>query len=55
LLAPAQNGSLLKYTATVEVKIPLVGRKIESYIGAQVVERITAIQRFTTVWIAENG
>jgi hypothetical protein len=55
LLAPAQNGSLLKYTATVEVKVPLVGRKIESYIGAQVVERITAIQRFTTVWIAENG
>ena len=55
LLAPAQNGSRLKYTVTVEVKVPLVGGKIERYIGAQVVERITAIQRFTTVWIAENG
>ena len=55
LLAPAQNGSMLKYTATVEVRVPLVGGKIESYVGGQVVKQIAAIQRFTTVWLAENG
>ena len=39
LLAPAQNGSRLKCTATVEFKVPLVGGKIESYMGRQMVRR----------------
>jgi hypothetical protein len=55
LLAPVRNGSRLKYTTTVEVKVPLVGGKIESFIGGQLAEGITAIQRFTTEWIVENG
>lgn len=38
LLAPAQNGSRLKCTATVEFKVPLIGGKIESYVGRQMVE-----------------
>jgi Protein of unknown function (DUF2505) len=54
LVAPAPNGSQLSYTTTVEVKIPLVGGKIESYIGGQTSQEITALQRFTTEWIAEN-
>ena len=54
LLAPVRNGSELKYSTTVAVKIPIVGGKIESYIGGQLVEQITAIQRFTTEWIAGN-
>jgi hypothetical protein len=54
-LTPVRNGSLLKYTATVEVNVPLVGGKIESYIGSQLAEQIPAIQRFTTLWITENA
>jgi hypothetical protein len=38
-----------------EVKVPLVGGKIESFIGGQATEQIAAIQRFTTEWIAENS
>ena len=55
LLAPVRNGSRLKYTTTVEVRVPLVGAKIESFMGGQAVKEIARIQRFTTEWIAENG
>ena len=55
LLAPAQNGSLLKCTATVEFKVPLVGGKIESFIGRQLVQEISEIQRFTAEWITEHA
>lgn len=55
LLAPAQNGSRLKCKATVEFKVPLVGGKIESFIGRQVVQQIAVMQRFTTKWITENA
>ena len=55
LLAPAQNGSRLKCTVTVEFKVPLVGGKIESFIGRQVVEQIADVQRFTTKWITEHA
>jgi hypothetical protein len=55
LLTPARNGSLLKYTATVEVKVPLVGGVIESFIGRQLAEPIAVIQRFTTTWITEHA
>ena len=36
-----------------EVDIPLVGGKIENFIGGQLVELMIAEQRFTTTWIAE--
>jgi hypothetical protein len=39
----------------VEVKIPLVGGKLENSIGADLAEDIPAIQRFTTEWIAEHA
>ena len=32
------SGSRLEFTATVEVRIPLVGGKVESFIGSQLVE-----------------
>ncbi len=38
-----------------EVKVPLVGGKIESYIGGQLAEQIHAMQRFTTAWITKNS
>jgi Protein of unknown function (DUF2505) len=55
LLAPAQNGSRLKCTVTVEFKVSLVGGKIESFFGRHVVEQIADVQCFTTKWITEHA
>ena len=57
VLAPAKSGagSRLEFKASVEVKVPLVGGKIENFIGNQLVELLIAEQRFTTVWITENA
>ncbi|MDT7761197.1 MAG: hypothetical protein QOC63_617 [Mycobacterium sp.] len=57
VLAPATSGggSRLEFKATVEVRVPLVGGKIENFIGSQLVELLIAEQRFTTVWITENA
>ena len=56
VLAPAKSGggSRLEFKATVEVRVPLVGGKIENFIGNQLVDLLIAEQRFTTVWITEN-
>jgi hypothetical protein len=53
--APTGSGSRLEFRATVDVRVPLVGGKIESFIGSQLVELLIAEQRFTTVWITENA
>jgi hypothetical protein len=55
LLAPAQNGSRLQCTASVEFKVPLVGGQIESFIGGQMAEQFSAMERFTTNWITEHA
>jgi hypothetical protein len=54
LLAPVGNGSRLSFAATVEVKVPLVAGKIESYIAGQLAEQIPQMHRFTTTWIAQH-
>jgi hypothetical protein len=54
LITPADGGSRLDYAASVEVRIPLVGGRIESYIAGHAGKEIAAIQRFTTDWIAAN-
>lgn len=54
VLAPIEAGSRLNFTATVEVNIPLVGGKLESFIGGRLAELVAAEQRFTTFWITEN-
>jgi len=53
-LAPSDTHARLAFRATVEVRIPLVGGKVENFIGNQLVELLIAEQRFTTMWIAEN-
>ncbi len=55
LLSPAGAGSRLSYNATIKVKIPLVGGKIESFMCGQTVDEITKLQDFTNGWVAENG
>jgi hypothetical protein len=54
LLTPADGGSRLDYTASVNVRVPLAGGRIESFIAGQAGKEIAAIQRFTTDWIAAN-
>ena len=49
------GGARLKLRATVEVRIPLVGGKLENFIGNQLVELLIAEQRFTTTWIGETA
>lgn len=54
-LAPLDRWAQLEFRATVEVRIPLVGRKMENFIGAQLMNLLHNEQQFTTRWIAENG
>ncbi|MDT7723138.1 MAG: hypothetical protein QOE94_4149 [Mycobacterium sp.] len=54
-LAPAGNGSQLRVAVTVQVKIPLVGGKLENSIGADLAVNIPALHRFTTTWITEHA
>jgi hypothetical protein len=53
-LAPADRGSRMRSAVKVEVKVPLVGGKLEKSIGAGLAENIPEIVRFTTAWIAEH-
>jgi hypothetical protein len=54
LLTPVPSGSKLSFRATVEVRIPLVGRKMENFIGTQLMNLLNNEQAFTSRWIAQN-
>ncbi|ETB13958.1 hypothetical protein P863_04370 [Mycobacterium avium subsp. silvaticum ATCC 49884] len=55
-LEPAEDGgSRLRSAVRVEVKIPLVGHKLEKTIGADLAKGIPEMLRFTTTWIDENA
>lgn len=53
-LGPTAKGARLSIHATVEVRIPLIGGKLESFIGSQLVNLLVAEQRFTSAWITEK-
>ncbi len=56
MLEPLDDGGArLKLRCTVEVKIPLVGGKLENFIGTQLVELLIREQRFTTTWIGDTA
>ena len=54
-LTPVRNGWQVRFAVTVEVKIPLVGGKLENAIGADLAENVPAFHRFTAEWIAEHA
>ena len=54
-LEPTSTGSRLTFTATVEVKVPVLAARIEKHFGNQFAEQVPAIQRFTTTWISERA
>ncbi|MGA9494196.1 MAG: DUF2505 family protein, partial [Mycobacterium sp.] len=49
------GGARLQFRATVEVKVPLVGGKLENFIGSQLVDLLIAEHRFTTTWIGRTA
>jgi hypothetical protein len=54
-LEPSGNGSQMRFVVRVEVKIPLLGGKLEKSMGAGLAENLPALQRFTATWIAEHA
>jgi hypothetical protein len=55
LISPLTRGSVLRFTGTVHMKVPLIGGPIEKYISAQITQEIPGVQRFTTRWLTENA
>ena len=55
-LSPAADsgGSRVDFQVSVQVRVPLIGGKIESIIGAQLAAVVEAEQRFTANWIATH-
>lgn len=53
-MTPARDGKRLDCRGTVKVKIPIVGGKIESYFGRQMVDQIPEILRFIGEWTRER-
>lgn len=49
------GGARLTFRATVHVRVPIIGGKLENIIGARLAELIAAEQRFTTEWIAKTA
>jgi hypothetical protein len=53
-LTQAGTASQLRSAGTVEVKIPLVGGRLEKSIEASLAQSIPATLRYTTTWIEEH-
>ncbi|CAM5733571.1 hypothetical protein MAUB1S_03494 [Mycolicibacterium aubagnense] len=52
VLTPTESGARLDFSALVEVRIPLIGGKLETMLGQQLRYLIELEQKFTTSWIA---
>lgn len=57
VLEPIENtgGTRLTFRATVQVRVPIIGGKLENVIGTRLAELVAAEQRFTTEWIAKTA
>ncbi|MGF2944687.1 DUF2505 domain-containing protein [Mycobacterium sp. Lab-001] len=51
----AANGSRLRVTGSVQVKIPLVGGRLEKAVGANLAQNIPTVMCFTTAWLDEHA
>ncbi|OBF67736.1 hypothetical protein A5753_03120 [Mycobacterium sp. 852002-51971_SCH5477799-a] len=49
------GGSRLTFRATVQVRVPIIGGKLENIIGTRLAELVAAEQHFTTEWIAKTA
>lgn len=48
------TGAVAEISGTIEVKVPLFGRKIEEAIGERLTELLAEETEFTNTWIAEH-
>ena len=55
ILSALEIGSQLQFNGSVEIRIPLVGGRIERYVCDEFTHHIPDIQRFTTEWITQHG
>jgi hypothetical protein len=55
VLAPTEQGTRLRFTGTVEIRIPLIGGTIEKLIRSQLAVEIPVVMQFTTTWIADHA
>ncbi|OBI43240.1 DUF2505 domain-containing protein [Mycobacterium colombiense] len=55
VLEPFEGGTRLTFRATVQVRVPIIGGKLENIIGTRLAELVAAEQRFTTEWLAKRG
>lgn len=53
-LVPDGAGSRLDFEVSVQVNVPLVGGKIETFIGGRLTDLVAAEQRFTSAWLSRN-
>ncbi|MDF2824905.1 MAG: hypothetical protein K0R68_2313, partial [Mycobacterium sp.] len=53
-LTPEHTGARMDLRAEIAVRIPLVGGKLESFIGSQLTNLLVEEQRFTTTWLARG-
>lgn len=54
-MTPTPDNKRLECSGTVKVKIPIVGGKIESYFGRQMMDQIPEILRFIGQWTRERA
>ncbi len=55
VLAPTGSGSRMSLRLTVQVRVPIIGGKLERIIGTQLGQLVAIEQRFTTDWIMNNA
>src|ERR1700742_4717323 len=57
LLGPIEEsgGARLKFQATIHVRVPIIGGKLEKIIGGHLADLMVMEQRFTTTWIAGSA
>jgi hypothetical protein len=53
VLVPTQNGERFECSGTIQCRVPLVGRKLESIFGRQMMDQIPETLRSITEWV--NG
>jgi Protein of unknown function (DUF2505) len=49
------GGARVEFRVTVQVRIPIVGGKVEKLLGSVLTSLVAGEQRFTTTWIANNA
>ena len=53
-MSSTDTGARVDVHATVEVRIPLLGGKVEGFIGGQLAEMVRLEEQFTSQWITEH-